>query len=123
MFKSLQNIIITILVVATLSVGGWCGYLVYKSDKLKQEVASLSIDVEAYEKAILQLSTTVVELNDRNIKLSKSIGVYIERLESDNDSISELKRKLTNVKDEKVNDCFNRTNVPNDILDSLYPKG
>lgn len=118
--SKIQQLLIASLVILSIGLGGYTIKTYLEATSLRSEVSTLTSALDKSKKAIHELTEDIMVIEDNAAKLDASIQIYVDQLEEDNKSISNLKRKLANVEHKETNQCLNGVLVPDSILSELY---
>lgn len=123
MIKSkIMTTIVGVLLILNVAVGGYAVYNKVMLSKVEAERIALINDISKAESVIEELTVTLDDARELTANLESSIEYYIKQTIEDDKNIKDLKWRLGNVSNAKVDECLNGVLIPDDIIDSLYHK-
>lgn len=123
MIKSkIMMTVIGVLLILNVAVGGYAVYNKVMLSKVEAERIALIDDISKAESVIEELTMTLDDARELAANLESSIEYYIQQTIEDDKNIKDLKWRLGNVSNAKVDECLNGVLIPDDIIDSLYHK-
>lgn len=114
--------IVGVLLILNVAVGGYAVYNKVMLSKVEAERITLINNISKAESVIEELTVTLDDARELTANLESSIEYYIKQTIEDDKNIKDLKWRLGNVSNAKIDECLNDVLIPDDIIDSLYHK-
>lgn len=114
--------VVGVLLILNVTAGGYAVYNKVMLSKVEAERIALIDDISKAESVIEELTVALDDAIELRTNLESSIEYYIKQTIEDDKNIKDLKWRLGNVSNAKVDECLNGVLIPDDIIDSLYHK-